>query len=96
MDQRGSENMAIDEDAVELARQMLNAACGSMYPVEAIDLETAVIHSMTLLTMGHTVDFQDYDEPPPEIKRWVNDSSVNHVKGLLMFSLRRWHELKNN
>lgn len=88
--------MAVDEDAVELARQILNAACGSMYPVEAIDLEAAVIRSMTLLTLGNTVDFQDYEEPPPEIRSWINNSSVSHVRGLLMFSLKRWHEIRDS
>lgn len=86
--------MAIDEDAVELARQILNAACGSMYPIEAIDLEAAVIRSMTLLTLGNTVDFRDYEEPPPEVKRWVNATNSNDIRGLLMYSLRRWHELR--
>lgn len=87
--------MAIDEDAVELARQILNAACGSMYPIETIDLEAAVIRSMTLLTLGHTADFKDFEEPPPEIKRWVNDTNANDIRGLLMYSIRRWHELRS-
>ena len=88
--------MAIDEDGVELARQILNAACGSMYPIETIDLEAAVVRSMTLLTLGHTVDFKNYQEPPPDIRQWINGTDMDDVRGLLMHSLRRWHELQRN
>lgn len=85
--------MAIDKDAVELARQILNAACGSMHSVETIDLEAVVVKSIILLSMGHAVDFQDYEEPPAEFKSWLRRSDMNRVHGALMLVLRRWHEL---
>jgi hypothetical protein len=86
--------MPLDEDAVELARQILNAACGSTVPLEAIDLEAAVVRSLTLLTMGHAIDFRDYRQPPAHIQAWLKRASTDEVRGLLMMTLRRWHELR--
>lgn len=86
--------MPIDEDAVELARQILNAACDSTVPVEAIDLEAAVVRSLTLLTMGHAIDFREYQQPPGHIQAWLQRASADEVRGLLMMTLRRWHELR--
>ncbi len=85
--------MPVDEDAVELARQILNAACGSMYPIEAIDLEAAVVRSLTLLTMGHTIDFRDNEQPPDHVQAWLQSAEPRQVRGLLMATLQRWHEL---
>ncbi len=85
--------MPVDEGAVELARQILNAACGSMYPIEPIDPEAAVIRSLTLLTMGQTIDFRDHEQPPAHIETWLQNAEPRQVRGLLMVTLRRWHEL---
>lgn len=85
--------MPMDKDAVELARQILNAACGSKYAVEAIDLEAAVVRSLTLLTMGHAIDFRDYQQPPGHIQAWLKRAQPDEVRGLLLMTLRRWHEL---
>ena len=86
--------MPMDVEAVELARQILNAACGSMVPVEAIDLEAAVVRSLTLLTMGHAIDFRDYQQPPGHVQAWLQRAELNEVRGLLMMTLRRWHEIR--
>ena len=85
--------MPVDESAVELARQILNAACGSTTPIEAIDPEAAVVRSLTLLTMGRTSDFRDHEQPPGDIQSWLQRAEPRQVRGLLMVTLRRWHEL---
>lgn len=85
--------MLVDEAAVELARQILNAACGSTTPIEAIDPEAAVVRSLMLLTMGQTSDFRDHEQPPAHIEAWLKSAEPRQVRGLLMVTLRRWHEL---
>ena len=85
--------MPVDEGAVELGRQILNAACGSMYPIKAIDPEAAVVRSLTLLTMGRTSDFRDHEQPPAHIEAWLKSAELRQVRGLRMVTLRRWHEL---
>ena len=85
--------MPVDESAVELARQILNAACGGKSPIGAIDPEAAVVRSLMLLTMGHTIDFRDHEQPPAHIEAWLKSAEPRQVRGLLMVTLRRWHEL---
>jgi len=58
-----------------------------------IDLDAAVIQSLTLLTRGHASDFFDNEQPPAHIETWVQSAEPRQVRGLLMITLRRWHEL---
>jgi len=85
--------MPIDQKGVELARQILNAACGSA-PTQVVDLEAAVIRSLVLLTLGDTDDFSLCADPPQKVTQWLTQAKMEPVRGLLMATLRRWHELQ--
>jgi hypothetical protein len=43
--------------------------------------------------MGHAVDFRDHEQPPAHIEAWLKSAEPRQVRGLLMVTLRRWHEL---
>ncbi len=85
--------MPVDENAAELARMILTKAYGSIYPIEATDPEAAVVRSLMLLTMGNTTDFCDFEQPPTHVQTWLQSAEPRQVRGLLMMTLRRWHEL---
>ncbi|MCG8450723.1 MAG: hypothetical protein MI725_14230 [Pirellulales bacterium] len=58
-----------------------------------VDPEAATLRSLSLLTGGRPLDFVDHDSPPGWAGRWLRRASLRQVQGLLLMTLRRWHEL---
>lgn len=60
----------------------------------ATKVEVAVIRSLTLLARGGAGDFCRNSDPPQEIASWLTQAEMEPIRGLLMSTLHRWHELQ--
>lgn len=58
------------------------------------DLDLAVVQSLRMLTEGDDRGFGDVSHPPQEVANWLSDAPPAKVRGLLLASLQRWHEIR--
>ncbi len=58
-------------------------------------LEGAVLQSLMRLTSGNPVEFNEFRMPPPKILSWIDRADREQLHGLLISTLRRWHELRH-
>ncbi|MCG8451038.1 MAG: hypothetical protein MI725_15830 [Pirellulales bacterium] len=60
----------------------------------AENLDAAVVQSLALLTVGDVGGFGKVSRPPTEVQNWLSKAPPAEVRGLLLASLGRWHELR--
>jgi hypothetical protein len=59
-------------------------------PETNLDLRTLI-----RLSMGDWQELADLEWPPENIRRWLARADLRQVRGLLLTTLHRWHELRS-
>ncbi len=59
------------------------------------NLEGAVLQSLMRLTSGNPVEFKKFRMPPSKILDWIDRADREQLHGLLISTIRRWHELRD-
>jgi hypothetical protein len=54
-----------------------------------LDLRTLVV-----LSVGEWWELADNEWPPEQICRWLDEADPRQLRGLLLATLERWHELR--
>jgi hypothetical protein len=54
-----------------------------------LDLRTLVV-----LSVGEWWELGDHEWPPDQICRWLDKADLRQLRGLLLATLDRWHELR--
>jgi len=54
------------------------------------------LRTLVLLSMGDWSELADLEWPPEDIGRWLEKADVRQVRGLLLTTLHRWHELRRD
>lgn len=67
---------------------------GAGGPGEPFDPDVATIRSLSLITGGDPLEFTEHDPPPSGVRRWLRTANLRQARGLLLETLRRWHELR--
>ncbi len=62
---------------------------------ESDGVDAAVIRSLMLLSQSAGHDFVDHQMPPANLLDWLIQASRKEVDGMLIATLRRWHELQD-
>jgi hypothetical protein len=62
-------------------------------PGKALELD---VRTLLLLSTGDWSDLADLEWPPLSIRRWLTKADVRQVRGLLLLTLGRWHELRRD
>jgi hypothetical protein len=44
--------------------------------------------------MGDWSELADLEWPPDKIGRWLEQADIRQVRGMLLMTLHRWHELR--
>ena len=52
------------------------------------------LRTLVLLSMGDWSELADLEWPPDNIRRWLEKADIRHVRGMLLVTLHRWHELR--
>jgi hypothetical protein len=52
------------------------------------------LRTLVLLAIGEWSEIADLEWPPPSIRRWLEKADVRQVRGILLTTLHRWHELR--
>lgn len=61
------------------------------FPQGNLDLRTLV-----LLSMGDWSELADLEWPPERIRRWLEKADIRQIRGMLLTTLHRWHELRRD
>jgi hypothetical protein len=52
------------------------------------------LRTLVLLSMGDWSELADLEWPPDTISRWLEKADIRQVRGMLLMTLHRWHELR--
>jgi len=63
-------------------------ASDPLFGSRELDLRTLLV-----LSVGDWWDFADSEWPPEEISAWVEQANLRELRGLLLATLQRWHDL---
>jgi len=66
---------------------------GKPIPATASNLDLAVLRALILLSTADCLEFADHQWPPKEICRWLEQTDLRQVRGLLLATLERWRGL---
>lgn len=56
--------------------------------------DARIIRSLWLLTECEVTEFLDHTDPPPAVRQTIRRADATLVRGLLIETLQRWHELR--
>ena len=73
------------------ARQVDPGCVPEIAPSKALELD---LRTLMLLSLGDWSELADLDWPPQKIRRWLAKADIRQVRGLLLMTLDRWHELR--
>lgn len=59
--------------------------------IAAPDLD---LRTLVLLSMGDWSELADLEWPPDNVCRWLESADIRQVRGMLLTTLHRWHELR--
>jgi hypothetical protein len=54
------------------------------------------LRTLVRLSLGDWSELADLEWPPDNIRRWLERASIRQVRGLLLTTLHRWHELRRD
>jgi hypothetical protein len=54
------------------------------------------LRTLVLLSMGDWSELADLEWPPDNIRRWLESADIRQVRGMLLVTLHRWHELRRD
>jgi len=60
------------------------------------DLDVTVLQSLSRLMPGNLADLSDHRWPPKNIRKWLSQADLARTLGLLIATLRRWHQLRRD
>jgi hypothetical protein len=60
-------------------------------PSKALELD---LRTLMLLSMGDWSELADLEWPPQKIRKWLSKTDIRQVRGMLLMTLDRWHELR--
>jgi len=60
------------------------------------DLDMAVLQSLSRLMPDRLDELADHRWPPKNILQWLDRADLPKTNGLLIATLRRWHELRRD
>jgi hypothetical protein len=78
--------------AIKTAIAMLGSS--ALTPEDEVDAQ--VVRSVQLLTGGDISLFVDTSCPSPVVCDFICHADVRHIRGLLIATLQRWHQLKGD
>jgi hypothetical protein len=52
------------------------------------------LRTLVLLSMGDWSELADLEWPPENIRDWLAAADIRQVRGMLLTTLHRWHELR--
>jgi hypothetical protein len=54
------------------------------------------LRTLVRLSMGDWSELADLEWPPDSVCRWLAKADVRQVRGMLLTTLHRWHELRRD
>ena len=73
------------------ARQHDPVGVPEIAPSKALELD---LRTLMLLSMGDWSELADLEWPPQKIRKWLSKTDIRQVRGMLLMTLDRWHELR--
>jgi len=59
------------------------------------EIEIQLVRSLLRLTEGNPSEFADLAPHPRSITKWLHRADIRQVRGLLIATLRRWHQWRD-
>ena len=85
--------MSKSQASLDLAHQILQNSSQRPAAQQPSDL-SALLRSLSLLTLGDPASFQQSEMPPGDVHRWLNQANSRQVQGVILLSLHRWLDLQ--
>ena len=57
------------------------------------DRDARLLRSLFLLTKGNVNEFADCTQPTEEVRKYLRRADASEIRGLLLETLTRWHEI---
>jgi len=88
--------MVAERYTVELAHKILEAASRDESAIDLDNPMVATIRSLLLLTLGDPIEFSEQRTVPGDVLAWISEADLLDIRGLLLETIHRWHELRRD